>query len=384
MRRFKNAGLVLLVGVLVTAVAACGSSGDSGQASTATTSPPSQSSDPFAPKPLAQPATITVVVPPPGEFALPFYVAEATDQFAEENLTVETVTTDPTSAFALLARGDAQLMATGFLPSTITAMNEGLPLVWVGSLFQGTTTDEGFWLDEKYIGSDGKLDKAAFLGDKPTLGSLTGPTGLAAYPMYRYFEQYGVSAQNGDYTVQTFGTTGDMVAAMENGAIAGAYLTSPFYVPFQEKKSARLVAASFGSEGAGDGNTAVWLADPPIYGAVWVASNDFLRSEPDVAAAFFRAIARTVDTYLDGNYKTGPHSTLIAESINQTPEQFKAATGHFIFKPDQEALTTEAIEGVIDFWLKTGALQPNDGDRLDFDPAEHTVRTPIKDAIGMP
>jgi ABC-type nitrate/sulfonate/bicarbonate transport system substrate-binding protein len=384
-RRFKKIGLVLALAALVTSVAACSSDGDS-QATTDTTAATGTTAasggQPYAPRPLAQPATITVIAPPPGEFTLPFYVAMATDQFAEENLTVEVVTTDPTSGFGMMARGDAQLMATGFLPATINAMAEGIPLVWVGTLFQGTTTDEGFWLDSKYIGADGKLDKAKFLEDKPMLGSLTGPTGLAAYPIYRYFEEYGVSAENGDYSVQTFSTTGDMVIAMENGAIAGGYLTSPFYASFEKSGSARLVAASFGSEGAGSGNTAVWLADPPIYGGVWVASDEFLKTEPEVAAAFYRAIARTIDTYLQGNYKDSPHTDMIAAALKQTPEQFTAAEGYFIFEPDQAALTPEAISGVIDFWLDVGALQPDSGTTLDFDPAEFTVRTPIEDALG--
>jgi ABC-type nitrate/sulfonate/bicarbonate transport system substrate-binding protein len=359
-------------------VGACGTSGSSASRSSTTTAG-ATSTTPYPPKPLKAHASITVVSPPPGEFNAGLAVAAKADEFAKENLTVKIVTTDPTSALALAANGQAQIVSSGLSSAQITAMLQGVPIVWVGTTFQGTSTDEGFWLSSKYIKSDGKLDTQKFLADKTTIGVLGGATGLAAYAAYGYFKQYGLSAAKGDYTVQPFGTTGDLVVALQRGSIAGAYLTSPFYVSFQQDGTAKWVATDYVVPP--DKKGVVYGPPQPIFGGVWLATRSFLKSQPDVAAAFFRAIARTDATYLQGNYKAGPNVDLIASALNQPTAQFTAASGVFVFQPNMPFLAPAAVDSLTQFWLLVGALKPNGGTQFTFNPAKYIDHSPIDTAL---
>src|SRR5690606_16138663 len=79
-----------------------------------------------APSPLPEPATLRVAVPDRTASAAPLFVADALDEFAAENLTVEIAEMSQADAYAAMAAGDLDVVVGGIDGPFFDAVHDGL------------------------------------------------------------------------------------------------------------------------------------------------------------------------------------------------------------------------------------------------------------------
>ncbi len=329
--RMRVARSIGVLAAAVLAVAACGSSDDGGGASATTaaattaaaptTGAPettaggpattgaadapttAAASDPYAPKPLAKRAQVSIAYAAPLEYAAPIFLAQEFGEFEKENLDVKIEQT--LDSLTLMSTG--KLDASWGAPDAgmINAIASGIDVKWVaGNYVPDPASKSGLWM------------RAAVVGNPPDIAKMAGTTttnsqvgGVVTYFIDRLLQGSGVTIKQLNFKKLS---PGDTLAALQNGAIDGAWLLDPLYKQVEN-----------------DPNM-VFVGGPPLgeVGGGMIFSQRLLDpANKDVAVAFLRAIRRTMATHLAPGYKDDPEMVALLAKYGGIPEdQVKASS----------------------------------------------------------
>ena len=287
-----------LVAVLLAAVlAACG--GGSGTAG----SGPVEGSSGLDPQPLPQREKVVVGTSARLETFLAMMFAQEHGEFEKENLEVDIQIVPPNDSTILLTQGQLDVVATGTSAVNFNAMAAGAPLrgVFPGSV-PLTESKEGLWVRKEVLGADGVFQPADLKGKK--IATLGGNVGVNQAYMWKVLKEQDPTFTLADLKFERIAAA-DMSTAVTGGAVDGGVMISPSWEPLVDDGCCVNVGYS-----------------PPFGSSFYAFGPTLLDQRPVVGQAFVRALARTQQTYLQGNFHADPQKAAeTAEVLQSTVER---------------------------------------------------------------
>lgn len=258
------------------------------------------------PKPLTSPATLQVGIPSKLELEAPALLAQDKGEFAKENLKVNFVYDTVPDLLTLLGENKIDLVYAGAQALVFNAIHGGVPLRWVSGV-ASAAPDSGLFMSTKYGTSARTFNPAVLKG--LTIG--VNPGGLAApseYGLYAALQKGGLTPS--DIKMVSFNDISAMVQALDNGQLQGATLGPPYTAAIKP-------GTAFQAE-PGYPST--------IQIAGFFATTSLLDQRHAAGVAFFRALERTVNTYLTGDYHQNQAvMQQIAQDLGTTVNQLDLA-----------------------------------------------------------
>ncbi|HEY8524805.1 MAG TPA: hypothetical protein VIL48_07585 [Acidimicrobiales bacterium] len=317
---------------------------------------------PGAPEPAPLPArtTVRVAVPPaPGEELAPVLLADRLGEFEAENLEVEIVEEPPGEAMADLAAGRLDAVAGPLGGAYLDAVHDGTGAraVLGGALtrapYRLDTDQTGLWLRRSAVENPDNLSR---LESQP-VGVPGGAAGAALYPVSRAIEE-----RSGETSIVNLtDVAGDEAAErLRAGELAAAWLDGASWLAVADDADFQLLGTLPATES--------------IDGTVFAQR---LTSGPDraVGVAFVRAVIRTINTYLTGDYQSDDEVVAALAEATGTDAEAVTATPALLFDWELRDGTVERIEEVL---LRTGGVgyeEPQPPDRF-------VDRSLARDAVG--
>jgi len=255
-----------------------------------------------APKPLSEQTTLNVSSSFRLEFIAPLLVGDALGEFAKENLKINIVPVRFSDAVPQLANGQIDVAVGGIEGALFNAANQGLPVkMTLGNYFPPDAGDPsvdqtGMWCRSELFKNAAKPKPQELKGK--TVGSAVGTASAAMYYVQAWM---GNKAKITDMQVQTIPST-DMVQAMKNKALDCAILLDPLWTTVATDPAFALVATQTPGE--------------PVGGYFYGKS--LLQDKPEVGEAFARAMIRTINTHLTGDYH---QNTQVMEALSKAINQ---------------------------------------------------------------
>lgn len=325
----------VLLASLALVLAGCGSGGSTTADPAASAAVFEAGGDPLAPRPLAEPAEVVVGIGSQLEVYAQFMLAQGEGEFEAENLTVRTENVPEADKLALLAQGRMDLGFNAMTAGLLNLISTGAGVQWAfpGSAY-GPESQQGYWFNRESFGPDGP--QAGEMRGK-TILTPSGNASISAFYLWQWVQANDPSVQLSDLDFQVLNPN-EIAVAMSNGAADVAQVTSPGSMLLAADPCCQFVDTGFPTT--------------PLIG--WVGSEDFLQGRPDVAMAFFRAIARTQLTYLQGDYHANPEvAPVLAEQMGVPLEQLQALP-LLRFDPSFD-LATEHLDAQA-YWRELGLL----------------------------
>ena len=262
-----------------------------------------------APAPLPAPAALRVAVPPaPGPELAPVVVAEALGEFDAEGLDVTTVPLDDEEAMAALDAGEVDVVVGPIGGSYLDALDGGSGArLALGGVLSRAPNDlaegqAGLWVRTGAV-TDGDLGDLA-------LQPVAAPGGVqaaAAYPLDLVMSQ--TSATLNEVALRDAAGP-EAATALLDGELAAAWLDAGAWPRVAGEGGAHLAATLPASESI-DGT---------------VVSARLLGPDRAVGLAYVRAILRTINTHLTGDYTDDEQvMDAIAEGTRLDPATIEAA-----------------------------------------------------------
>jgi NitT/TauT family transport system substrate-binding protein len=255
-----------------------------------------------APKPLAQPTTLNVSSSFRLEFIAPLLVGDALGEYAKENLKINLIPLRFSDAVPQLANGQIDVAVGGIEGALYNAADQGLPVkMALGNYFPPDAGDAsvdqtGMWCRSDLFKNAAKPKPQEVKGK--TVGSAVGNASASMYYVQAWM---GDKAKITDLNVQTIPST-DMVQAMKNKALDCSILLDPLWTTVANDPDFTLVATQTPGE--------------PVGGYFYGKS--LLQDKPEVGEAFARAMIRTINTYLTGDYHQNAQvMDALSKAINQ-------------------------------------------------------------------
>jgi len=255
-----------------------------------------------APKPLPQETTLNVSSSFRLEFIAPLLVGDALGEFAKENIKINLVPVKFSDAVPQLANGQIDVAVGGIEGALFNAAEQGLPVKMTeGNYFPPNAGDPtidqtGMWCRSDLFKNPAKPTPQELKGK--TVGSAVGNASAAMYYVQAWM---GNKAEITNMTVQTIPST-DMVQAMKNKALDCAILLDPLWTAVATDPDFTLVATQTPGE--------------PVGG--YFFGKNLLQDKPEVGVAFTRAMIRTINTYLTGDYHQNAQvMDALSKAINQ-------------------------------------------------------------------
>lgn len=316
MRAVHRLGLGAAVATLVVGAVAGGAPASGSTAPPGSTEPPAsaaptgstgstaQSADElYPPEPLAEATTLTVAVSSRLESFLHLFLADEMGEFAKENIEVEFEIVPTSESTLLLSQGDVDAVPTSMSAGNFNLIADGNAIRGVFPL-NGEAEDSqpGFWVREDAIGDDG-FQPSDLVGQR-----VLTPSGPGSYTV-GYFWQTVLSAGGvgpNDVAWERISPSDAPLALISGGAPA-AMLIPPFW------------------QTVADDGCCVYVDGYPREPISFVAFGpSLLDGDPAVGEAFVRALARTVVTYLQGDYHHADTADVVAELLEQPVEAYQA------------------------------------------------------------
>ena len=282
-----------------------------------------------APQPLPERARVRMSSAFRAEFVAPILLADHFGEFDKENLDFEFVELGFSDAITQLASGDIDVAVGGTEAAFFNAANAGIGLKWgMGNFFPPDAGDAsvpqtGLWARRDAFSDPQDPDVADLAGKK--MASAVGLGSSIAYPIAVAFEDAGVSLL--DMQVEQIPSP-DMVTALQNNAVQAAWLLDPYWLQAQQDPNLVLVAVQPPGE--------------PI-GGLYFGEHMFGEDRAK-ALAFTRAVIRTINTYLDGDYQQDDEvMQALAEATGTTAESL-AQTPALVFDWEIRESTAERMQ----------------------------------------
>lgn len=292
-------------------------------------------------QPLGEKASITIAVPAKLELFAQPYLAQHFGEFDNENLAVQIVTLAPADALTQLASRQIDACICAFNPGIFNAIHSGVDVRAVAGTFSKLQDSVGV-----YVRPDLAAEQPNDLKGKK-LAISSGYASAVVTDITRWLHPAGMSLS--DIEPLNVPMT-DAFTALNSGGAAAAYLVEPY------------------STMAADRGVGVFApgSDAQSLGTAFFFGKRLLEDDPQVGAAFLRAIVRTTRTYLQGSYHSNQKVVdAMASEFNVDSETLRSV-GEVEFDPN---LTTRSwparSEDVQKIWISLG------GDILDY-------QTPVK------
>ena len=287
---------------LLTVVAGCGSGPEAGPANAARPAA-ADPNDPLKPFPLAARTTVKASVSGKLESFLSLFMADAMGEFEKENIDLELATVPPSEATVLLAQGQIDLVPASSSAGQFNLLSQSDDVRAVFPLSaEAPDSQVGFWIRKDALGGDG-FQPADLRGRRVLTPSGSGSLSVAYFGATE-LAPAGVGAK--DVTWERFGV-GESALALTNGSAEAALVLTPFW---------SVVAA--------DGCCEYVDGYPRSTFSHFYFGPNLLNDKPDVGQAVIRALARTVTTYLQGDYHKDPViGPKTAELLQQPVDQLQ-------------------------------------------------------------
>jgi NitT/TauT family transport system substrate-binding protein len=313
-----------------------------------------------AAQPLVDTATIRVAVTRRTEAAAPVLVADQLGEFTAEGLDVEIVDQPAPDAFAALAADDVDVVVGPIDAPFFDAADDGtgVRLVLGGPLSTAPNDTDvpqaGLWFRSDLVSRADRWDDLANM----QVALADGMRSAATYPVTTVFDQGGLTLNE----VDLIDASGDEAAtALLDQEVAAAWLDQP--------AAWTRVADADGYE------LAVTLpASESIDGSVM--SQRLLGDDRDVGLAYARAVIRTMNTHLTGDYRDDEEVMAALAEATGTSADDLSATPALLFDWELRAGTTDRMQdAMIDLGSVAYERPMPEDDLVD--------RTLTLDAIGL-
>jgi NitT/TauT family transport system substrate-binding protein len=302
------------------------------------TNPPDSASptdDLLAPQPLAERVKLTVNIPSKGVGYAPVYVAQERGEFEKENLEVEITNVPVNDAAVLMLQGDLDAGVAQLGPGLFNLIAEGNPLrfVFPANPVGSPDTLDGVWVHRDVIGDDGFQPEDLAGVEIATTGGIGSPT-VALF--------YTTTLDDGTFQpsdlAATQMTNADIGPALVNGAIQAGLVTSPWTADVEASGCCERVGGSPAS-------TVFWMFGPTL----------LEEHDREVGVAFIRALARTVDEHLSGDFLHDPEIGPLLATLFETPLETLQATPRGAWDITGEYRNVD-LQAVQQFFLDVGGL----------------------------
>ncbi|WP_305093275.1 ABC transporter substrate-binding protein [Prescottella sp. R16] len=274
-------------------------------------------------KPVPSPTTVKVGLPAKTEPIAPLLLAHAEGEFEKENLTVEYVSDTAPNLLTLLGQNKIDVVFGAPTALVLNAGKQGVDLKWAAGL-ASTWPDTGLYVNSKFGSNAAEFDpkkmKGATIAVYP--GGLTAPV---SYPIYQTLNEGGLTVD--DVTITTIGDPATMLQALKDGTVDGAILTPP--------------------QSAAAANNNPFLVTPyptDISVGGYLVGSRLLAEDRAAGTAFFRALLRTTNTYLTGDYHADTDVVAkLSEEMGVRPEMLTASPS-YEFSLDVLPNSVEAVQ----------------------------------------
>jgi NitT/TauT family transport system substrate-binding protein len=309
-------------------------------------------------RPLATPATVRVGVPErlTAELA-PLFVARDRGEFEAEGLSVEVVQLGDREAIDALAAGDVDLVAGNIDGPFLDALDDGSGARWVlGGVVAPAANDTtvgqtGLWVRNAALGADGLSDL-----DLQPVAVPDGARSSATYPI-------GLVLSQTDITLNE-------VAVTEDGGLnaAGRLLDGDLAAAWLDGGTWYEVAGHDGFFLAG-----TLPASETIDGTV--ASERLLGADRAVGEAYARAIIRTINTYLTGDYRGDDDTMAVMAEVSGIAADDLATLPPLLFDWEVRDGTLSRIQSTL---LDLGGVTYDGASEVE----QYVDRSLAADAVG--
>jgi NitT/TauT family transport system substrate-binding protein len=308
------------------------------------------------PQPFDEETSVTIVASFAIEPFAPLFLADEMGEFERENLDVDIVMVPSNEATVQVATGRALLQVGGITAAGFNAIDADTGLRYVANVhYQSDENQEGLWVQRELLDDDGQIDPDRIDGMKIALGS-GGLSSVSTIPVQRWLQENDHSVN--DIEPVPIGGP-DMLVALEQGSVDAGYLITPFWQEPTVSECCVLVTPQ-----------------PPLAGSVYVVNERSLDEDRETVEAVFRALMRTVRTYLQGDYHSDPEVMGVLSDVLETDEDVITSSPSLRFDPDM-ALETDVLTETQQVWIDAG-------DILDYDeplPVEDVVDTSVVDEL---
>ena len=212
-------------------------------------------------------------------------------------------------SLAQMGQGRLDGQWSSYSASHMNAVGAGIEMIWVAPSYEMpsmTVTQQmpGFWANVKYVGTGPEPDLSGLVGQ--TVGTPTRGTAVDGWVLAQALEAQGLSYGDVAYA-QMSGA--DSLAALENDAVAAAWLSGPLDQQAYDNPNLRLIATY---------NTG-------LNGSGLIVGPSFLE-KPEVLTKFLQVIAETSAKYLQGDYHNDDEVVdMLSNAIGQEPTMIKAS-----------------------------------------------------------
>lgn len=339
-RKLKMA--TALLALLAIFAAACGSSSDNSSSTTTTTAAGGSTTtvDPNskgpAPQPLAQKTKANIVMAFNIESFAPALLADYFGEFEKENLDVTLQNVPSNEGTVMVSQGQAQLKIAGMSAAFYNAVDSGVDVVWLANVHQNSAeSKEGVWMRNEFYDDQGNIIPEKLKGAKIAAGS-GGIGSPSAYAINAFLEDNGASLA--DIESPALGGS-DILAAIQGGSLDGGYVLTPQWLQLEDESVATYAGMYGGFDGQG------------FSASAYEMSQKFISDQPEVAAAIMRAIARTIATYLQGDYHADPEVLAALAEVTASPADSIASAPPLVFNPDMP-LNGTMISDIQEMWIQ--------------------------------
>jgi NitT/TauT family transport system substrate-binding protein len=313
---------LLTAGLLSLSLAACSSS--SPEAASGSTLPRG-----LEPRPLAEPVSLKVNIPARVEALTSLMLAEQLGKFEKENITIEFTSVPPVDTFAALAGGQVDVIVGSMAAAFVNAVSAGTELKAVMQINDGDPSS-GFFAGADVAAGGAK----ALKGAKIATGN--GPGSHLTLYIADYLEEAGLSLKDVELLVFP---TADAPQALQQGAVEAAWINSPMHL--------QVIEGGYGEK----------IITPPqgFSGGSLMFGSRLLEQDPEIGQAFVRAIARTIDQNLVGDYKKDAALVdQLAAALESDPATILKTPSLTYLK--EQSFPEEPVERLQELWIEVGGL----------------------------
>ncbi|HKA85045.1 MAG TPA: hypothetical protein VKD21_14330 [Acidimicrobiales bacterium] len=313
-----------------------------------------------APQPLALPVRVRVALTQRGEAAAPVLLADRMGEFAAEGLRVELIDQPASAAFASLAAGDVDAVVGPIDAPFFDAVRGGAGARWVlgGSLSTAPEDTDvpqaGLWLRSDLMRDGWRWSELA--GMRVALDA--GWRSASVYPLATLAGEGGLSLNEVDLVAAAEEDAADRLL---DGELAAAWVDQPASARIADGDRFRLAATLPATE--------------PIDGTM--ISGRLLGADRGVGLAYARAVIRTINTYLSGDYHDDEDVMAALAGATGAGADELAETRPLLFDWEIRSGTAERLQDAMVVIGAVGYERPlSEDDVVD--------RSLAVDALGLP
>jgi NitT/TauT family transport system substrate-binding protein len=267
----------------------------------------------------------------------PVSLAEQMGEFAKENLSVQISILPVSESTVLLSQGRIDV-ATGMSVATYNAQAGGAKIKSFAPLNSWASNDlAGLYVRRQLADSNGHVDPCSLKGKTVSFGGSAGYGSAFTREMDAFLRRCTPAVSLKDLKLSTLGG-GDLVAALQSGAVDAGVLYDPSWVDPASKGYAVLAVGN--QKGGGGG---AWMLGPSLMG------------KQQVGVAFVRAMLRTIRTYLQGDYTGQPQVMDAMVKFLGAPKEVILKAPPPIFDPNMR-WDLSVYTSVQQTWISVGGL----------------------------